>query len=386
MKRFKFLFLIMFFPTMLSVVSCVILDRKCLKEPWSRLEIRRRDSFFNPTVTSGRIYMTKEARTRKEPLPPIIVDEPDILHNIRQSFPAGVLKSSIRPSHILSFECDVTTVSGKHILLYYNDTAYDYKTKRSYIQGKITASISGGGDFDCRGSSADLFFEQMWIECRKNGLFDGTFSEFIVTSDNERLAFLKQFQDRDYRLEQELRKGSQTSATSIVILSPSSFDFGEVTELERPVLTATLRNDGDKIVHVTDVVRTCVCADLDLSTTNLPPGGSAEVRCTLDPNVFSGPFQKTFFIKTDDPATPSITIPICGTVLELWEVDPDKWFQIRASDTNAVLRVKAAPDVRQTRCHWRQSSPSRLHPLYWASGRRRRCWISIMKRDCDDGR
>ena len=129
------------------------------------------------------------------------------------------------------------------------------------------------------------------------------------------------------------------------IILADAFSFGTVSELERPVLTATLRNDGERTVHVTDVIRTCVCANLELSTTNLPPGGTAEVRCTLDPNVFSGPFLKTFFIKTDDPATPSITVPIRGTVRPLWTVEPDKWHQMRAGDTNAVLRVKAAPDA-----------------------------------------
>jgi hypothetical protein len=133
--------------------------------------------------------------------------------------------------------------------------------------------------------------------------------------------------------------------SSAIIFTPFFFDFGERTEIERPVLTATLRNNGERTVHVTDVIRTCVCANLELSTTNLPPGGAAEVRCTLDPNVFSGPFLKTFFIKTDDPATPSITVPIRGSVRQLWEVSPDKWYQLRAGETNAVLRVKAAPDA-----------------------------------------
>lgn len=132
---------------------------------------------------------------------------------------------------------------------------------------------------------------------------------------------------------------------NMLSLLPSEFNFKPSSELERPVLTAMLRNDGDRTVHVTDVIRTCVCANLELSTTNLPPGGAAEVRCTLDPNVFSGPFLKTFFIKTDDPATPSITVPIRGSVRQLWEVSPDKWYQLRAGETNAVLRVKAAPDA-----------------------------------------
>ncbi|MBQ3807016.1 MAG: DUF1573 domain-containing protein [Kiritimatiellae bacterium] len=134
-------------------------------------------------------------------------------------------------------------------------------------------------------------------------------------------------------------------ASATIVLDPAEFDFDEATEIERPVLTAALRNDGERTVHVTDVIRTCVCANLELSSTNLPPGGSAEVRCTLDPNVFSGPFLKTFFLKTDDPATPSITVPIRGSVRPLWEVEPDKWYQMRAGETNAVLRVKAVPDA-----------------------------------------
>ena len=144
-----------------------------------------------------------------------------------------------------------------------------------------------------------------------------------------------------------------------LILFPDSFDFGEVTEIERPVLTATLRNDGERTVHVTEVIRTCVCANLELSATNLPPGGAAEVRCTLDPNVFSGPFLKTFFIKTDDPATPSITVPIRGSVRQLWEVSPDKWYQLRAGETNAVLRVKAAPDAPRSSAPRYSAPPAR---------------------------
>lgn len=131
-----------------------------------------------------------------------------------------------------------------------------------------------------------------------------------------------------------------------LVLEPGLFFFDKpMTELERPVQTATLRNDGERTVHVTDVIRTCVCANLELSTTNLPPGGSAEVRCTLDPNVFSGPFRKIFFIKTDDPDRPEIRVPIVGMVQPLWTVEPDKWHQMSEDDTNAVLRVKAAPDA-----------------------------------------
>jgi len=159
------------------------------------------------------------------------------------------------------------------------------------------------------------------------------------------VSFRAQIEDVLFWYGQAFNRTNRTGPTRLISIFPGEFDFGERTDIERPVLTATLRNDGERTVHVTEVIRTCVCANLELSATNLPPGGAAEVRCTLDPNVFSGPFLKTFFIKTDDPATPSITVPIRGSVRELWKVEPDKWYQLRADETNAVLRVKAAPDA-----------------------------------------
>ena len=322
-------------------IACASPDNEYLKEPWSRLEIRRQDVFFNPTYKPGqRLYISENARNREESLAPIIIEDPGILQNIQQCFPFEKIEPSSKPTVLLNFECAVTTKSGKMFSLYYSDP----KTSLSQNEcGKISINLAGG--YHYRGLAADRFFENIWIVCRKNGLFNGSFSEFIVTSDNSKDYFSTTIRDRDIRLEQELDGHRQSILLSEVVYSPLEFDFGDVTEIERPVLTAMLRNDGDQTVHVTDVIRTCVCADLELSTTNLPPGGSAEVRCTLDPNVFSGPFLKTFFIKTDDPASPSITVPIRGSVRELWKVEPDKWYQLRAGETNAVLRVKAAPDA-----------------------------------------
>lgn len=117
------------------------------------------------------------------------------------------------------------------------------------------------------------------------------------TTTEEILSILEKSEQLFHDIQQELRnsdfktplsrnnivcKKTSVESPSLTSLHPSAFDFGERTEIERPVLTATLRNDGDRTVHVTDVIRTCVCADLEISTTNLPPGGSAEVRCTLE--------------------------------------------------------------------------------------------------------
>ena len=264
------------------------------------------------------------------------------------------------------FYCQSNITSRSYLVLRYSDSPFSLQTPldndcdfyvfplASYVSvqpfTKVSsalfsndANISLAVSFDNSFSLGDLYKTeeiQHW-SAKESATLDALSKAKSTENDPEALFqinLLEQKLRRVFKIRSERARGS-------VHVEPSEFDFGERTEIERPVLTATLRNDGDRTVHVTDVIRTCVCANLELSATNLLPGGSAEVRCTLDPNVFSGPFLKTFFIKTDDPATPSITVPIRGSVRELWKVEPDKWHQMRVGDTNAVLRVKAAPDA-----------------------------------------
>ena len=130
-----------------------------------------------------------------------------------------------------------------------------------------------------------------------------------------------------------------------LLMHPHTLDFGPVSETSRPTLTATLTNNGDAPVNITDIVRTCVCADMAVSPTNIPPGGTATITATLDPNVFSGPFLKTFYLRTDDPDTPSIAVPLRGTVVPLWTVEPSKWTHLRPGETNAAFRIHPATNA-----------------------------------------
>ena len=82
----------------LAVSGCRTADRTLLAEPWIRLEIHRRDAFVNPTLDPNRIvYLTEAARTSREPLPSIIIDDPVALRELRKSFPSTKLEPSFKP-------------------------------------------------------------------------------------------------------------------------------------------------------------------------------------------------------------------------------------------------------------------------------------------------
>ena len=202
MKRLLPLPLLALAATLLS--GCVYgrAARKCLNEPWTGLEIRRRDSFVNPTYDPNRrIHLTEEAKTRKEPLPTIVVVEPDALREIRQAFPSGNLEPSFKPGVLLNFECVATTESGETVSLWFFDNLVKGPESSA---GTLSVSVSPKGDFHCKGPAADRFFENLWRVCRQRGLFAGPFSDFIVTSDESRRLFEERIRERDVRLEREL--------------------------------------------------------------------------------------------------------------------------------------------------------------------------------------
>ena len=202
-----------------------MVDRSILAESWTRLEIRRRDAFYKPSYDSaGIVYLTEAARTRKKPLPMIVIDDPIALRLLRDAFPSEELEPSVWPTRSLSFECSVTTESGRTVLLYYSDYRVDIHeahgkisvvvTGRDYHhEGTTMSTVVSGRDYCHEGSAADRFFETLWVVCKKDGLFDGSFSDFIITKDDMKRMFPERIQPRDVRLERELESLAKTTTT-----------------------------------------------------------------------------------------------------------------------------------------------------------------------------
>ena len=91
-------------------------------------------------------------------------------------------------------------------------------------------------------------------------------------------------------------------------VSPEVTDFGKVAQGERPSSVVTVTNPTEHPIVIRDIIRTCSCADLTVEKRTLAPGESTKATFILDSNVFDGPFQKTFFLRTEGGPSAAATV------------------------------------------------------------------------------
>ncbi len=120
-------------------------------------------------------------------------------------------------------------------------------------------------------------------------------------------------------------------------VSPEVTDFGKVVQGERPSAVVTLANPTSKPIVIRDVIRTCSCADLVLEKRTLAPGESTKATFVLDSNVFDGPFQKTFFLRTEGGLSAAATVK--GDIRPRWKVEPSTEIALKEGETTATFKV-----------------------------------------------
>lgn len=130
-----------------------------------------------------------------------------------------------------------------------------------------------------------------------------------------------------------------------VVVDGVGIDFGDVSGHKVVTKTISLRSSSDRPVRITDVIKTCICADMTVSPMTIEPHGEAVVTSTLDPNVFSGPFRKIFYLRTDDPDAPSVMIPVSGNVRPWWTVSPSHEQTLKKDQTETRFAISCAEDA-----------------------------------------
>lgn len=120
-------------------------------------------------------------------------------------------------------------------------------------------------------------------------------------------------------------------------VSPEVTDFGKVVQGERPSAVVTVANPTSKPIVIRDVIRTCSCADLVLEKRTIAPGERVKATFVLDSNVFDGPFQKTFFLRTE--GGPSAAATVKGDIRPRWKVEPGTEIALKEGETTATFKV-----------------------------------------------
>jgi len=95
-------------------------------------------------------------------------------------------------------------------------------------------------------------------------------------------------------------------------ISPTSFDFGEVSFGTIAEKTFQLKNSGNEILEIQRVSTSCSCTTAKISNEKLNPGESAELLVTYDTAAMgSGPHgtgkqERIIYVRSNDPINPQI--------------------------------------------------------------------------------
>ncbi|MDA1193809.1 MAG: DUF1573 domain-containing protein [Planctomycetota bacterium] len=152
----------------------------------------------------------------------------------------------------------------------------------------------------------------------------------------------------------------------LVVISPTSFDFGRVQQGDRPTTVLTVTNNSDRVVNLMPQPNCgCFAVERGRSLAPLDPGASMEVRVLFDSTAKPpGPVQgKWVTFHLDHPKQRGIVVPLEGEIFQSYEVRPQalSYQRIDGRDRNyeprtvtvhprsgyvlAVQRVVCSPDV-----------------------------------------
>jgi len=105
-----------------------------------------------------------------------------------------------------------------------------------------------------------------------------------------------------------------SSQPPTISFSEEEWDFGKIKEDERPVHIFIVKNTGREELIISRVRSSCGCAATMLSSDNIQPGKSAELKVTFNPTGYNGIVKKDIYIESNDPQLPKAKITVTTEV------------------------------------------------------------------------
>jgi hypothetical protein len=103
---------------------------------------------------------------------------------------------------------------------------------------------------------------------------------------------------------------NKSSRPPTISISEEEWDFGKIKEDERPVHIFTIKNIGKEELIISRVRSSCGCAATLLSSDNIQPGKSTELKVTFNPTGYNGLVKKDIYIESNDPQLPKTKITV----------------------------------------------------------------------------
>ncbi len=111
-----------------------------------------------------------------------------------------------------------------------------------------------------------------------------------------------------------------------IVCAESLYDFGEKNNTEIVEHDYPIRNEGTLSLEIRDVHASCGCTAAKPSQSVIPPGAEASIHIRLDLRGRTGLQQKTITVQSNDPNTPTLTLQLKGTAVQILRAQPSNLF------------------------------------------------------------
>lgn len=124
-------------------------------------------------------------------------------------------------------------------------------------------------------------------------------------------------------------------AAPSITFDKTTHDFGTRRSSETVRVVFTIRNQGDKLLEITNVKTSCGCTAASLDESILQPDESAPLVVTFSLQARSGPQNKSVTVFSNDPQAPVSRLVLRGKVVKGPSWTPRSIFfgRIRSGDT-----------------------------------------------------
>jgi len=102
-----------------------------------------------------------------------------------------------------------------------------------------------------------------------------------------------------------------------ILVSEEEWDFGKVTQGEKPNHIFIVKNGGEGDLIIEGVKESCACIEVSISTTRIQLGESAELKVSYDTTDYLGKDEKHIHIYSNDPQVPDKRINLYVEIEEL---------------------------------------------------------------------
>jgi len=143
---------------------------------------------------------------------------------------------------------------------------------------------------------------------------------------------------------------SSPASAAAISFKETTFHVGEIWEGDKASHTFSFTNTGNAVLHIKKVKTSCGCTAAVLSSKEIEPGQTGEIKATFNTRRYLGKQSKTIYVSSNDPRHSTVQLKLQATVKSAAHFSPrNLQFGEITRGEKASRVIKLVPDSEAIR-------------------------------------